>query len=108
MTVQSKLEYTLEKARSARNHKLVFFNDIVKTNGGVNLDFMKIIHQSVLGGCDGFYVEYQPIVTSEGGKIAGAEALVRWKRNLTGQFLRGCLSTGLRIIRACMILEIMC
>ena len=95
MTVQSKLEYTLEKARSARNHKLVFFNDIVKTNGGVNLDFMKIIHQSVLGGCDGFYVEYQPIVTSEGGKIAGAEA-------------RGCLSTGLRIIRACMILEIMC
>ena len=31
--VQSKLEYTLEKARSARNHKLVFFNDIVKTNG---------------------------------------------------------------------------
>ena len=61
MTVQSKLEYTLEKARSARNHKLVFFNDIVKTNGGVNLDFMKIIHQSVLDGCDGFYVEYQPI-----------------------------------------------
>lgn len=84
MTVQSKLEYTLEKARSARNHKLVFFNDIVKTNGGVNLDFMKIIHQSVLGGCDGFYVEYQPIVTSEGGKIAGAEALVRWKKEPYG------------------------
>lgn len=84
MTVQSKLEYTLEKARSARNHKLVFFNDIVKTNGGVNLDFMKIIHQSVLDGCDGFYVEYQPIVTSEGGKIAGAEALVRWKKEPYG------------------------
>lgn len=84
MTVQSKLEYTLEKARSARNHKLVFFNDIVKTNGGVNLDFMKIIHQSVLGGCDGFYVEYQPIVTSECGKIAGAEALVRWKKEPYG------------------------
>ena len=84
MTVQSKLEYTLEKAHSARNHKLVFFNDIVKTNGGVNLDFMKIIHQSVLGGCDGFYVEYQPIVTSEGGKIAGAEALVRWKKEPYG------------------------
>lgn len=45
---------------------------------------MKIIHQSVLNHCDGFYVEYQPIVTSEDGKIMGAEALVRWKKEPYG------------------------
>lgn len=83
-TVQSKLEYTLEKARERRSTGILFFNDLVLSYGGMNLDLMKIIHQSVLNHCDGFYVEYQPIVTSEDGKIMGAEALVRWKKEPYG------------------------
>lgn len=83
-TVQSKLEYTLEKARERRSTSILFFNDLVLSYGGMDLDLMKIIHQSVLNHCDGFYVEYQPIVTSEDGKIMGAEALVRWKKEPYG------------------------
>lgn len=83
-TVQSKLEYTLEKARERRSTGILFFNDLVQSYGGMDLDLMKIIHQSVLNHCDGFYVEYQPIVTSEDGKIMGAEALVRWKKEPYG------------------------
>lgn len=83
-TVQSKLEYTLEKARERRSTGILFFNDLVLSYGGMDLDLMKIIHQSVLNHCDGFYVEYQPIVTSEDGKIMGAEALVRWKKEPYG------------------------
>lgn len=83
-TVQSKLEYTLEKARERHSTGILFFNDLVLSYGGMDLDLMKIIHQSVLNHCDGFYVEYQPIVTSEDGKIMGAEALVRWKKEPYG------------------------
>lgn len=83
-TVQSKLEYTLEKARERRSTGILFFNELVLSYGGMDLDLMKIIHQSVLNHCDGFYVEYQPIVTSEDGKIMGAEALVRWKKEPYG------------------------
>ena len=83
-TVQSKLEYTLEKARERRSTGILFFNDLVLSYGSMDLDLMKIIHQSVLNHCDGFYVEYQPIVTSEDGKIMGAEALVRWKKEPYG------------------------
>lgn len=83
-TAQSKLEYTLEKARERRSTGILFFNDLVLSYGGMDLDLMKIIHQSVLNHCDGFYVEYQPIVTSEDGKIMGAEALVRWKKEPYG------------------------
>lgn len=83
-TVQSKLEYTLEKARERRSTGILFFNNLVLSYGGMDLDLMKIIHQSVLNHCDGFYVEYQPIVTSEDGKIMGAEALVRWKKEPYG------------------------
>ena len=88
-TVQSKLEYTLEKARERRSTGILFFNDLVLSYGGMDLDLMKIIHQSVLNHCDGFYVEYQPIVTSEDGKIMGAEALVRWKKEPYGAIPRG-------------------
>ena len=83
-TVQSKLEYVLGKMRTRRDHKLMFLNDLVQINGDVDLDLMKIIHQSVLNQCDGFYVEYQPVVHAQTGEIAGAEALVRWKKEPYG------------------------
>ena len=83
-TVQSKLEYVLGKMRTRRDHKLMFFNDLVQINGDVDLDLMKIIHQSVLNQCDGFYVEYQPVVHAQTGEIVGAEALVRWKKEPYG------------------------
>ena len=83
-TVQSKLEYVLGKMRTRRDHKLMFFNDLVQINGDVDLDLMKIIHQSVLNQCDGFYVEYQPVVLAQTGEMAGAEALFRWKKEPYG------------------------
>ena len=83
-TVQSKLEYVLGKMRTRRDHKLMFFNDLVQINGDVDLDLMKVIHQSVLNQCDGFYVEYQPVVHAQTGEIVGAEALVRWKQEPYG------------------------
>ena len=83
-TVQSKLEYVLGKMRTRRDNKLMFFNDLVQINGDVVLDLMMVIHQSVLNQCDGFYVEYQPVVHAQTGEIAGAEALVRWKKEPYG------------------------
>lgn len=83
-TVQSKLEYVLGKMRTRRDHKLMFFNDLVQINGDVDLDLMKVIHQSVLNQCDRFYVEYQPVVHAQTGEIVGAEALVRWKKEPYG------------------------
>lgn len=83
-TVQSKLEYVLGKMRTRRDHKLMFFNDLVQINGDVDLDLMKVIHQSVLNQCDGFYVEYQTVVHAQTGEIVGAEALVRWKKEPYG------------------------
>ena len=105
-TVQSKLEYVLGKMRTRRDHKLMFFNDLVQINGDVDLDLMKIIHQSVLNHCDGFYVEYQPVVHAQTGEIVGAEALVRWKKEPYGIVPPGMFIDWLES-NVCMIWEIL-
>lgn len=83
-SLSSKAAYALGHSETDHQGKLIIFNDEVCTSNNVDLELMKVIHQSVREGCEGFYVEYQPIVVSGTGRIIGAEALVRWRKEPYG------------------------
>lgn len=84
-SVRGQVSYALNHSVHKNQGKLVIFNDEVQTSRGVDLALMKVIHQSVRNNCEGFYLEYQPIVSAKTGCVVGAEALVRWKREPYGK-----------------------
>lgn len=83
-SICGQVTYALNNSVRRQQDKLMIFNDEVQTSRGVDLALMKVIHQSVRNGCEGFFVVYQPIVKAETGAIVGAEALVRWNREPYG------------------------
>lgn len=84
-SARGQVAYALDHSVHMHQGKLVIFNDEVQTSRGADLALMKVIHQSVRNNCEGFYLEYQPIVAADTGKAAGAEALVRWSREPYGK-----------------------
>lgn len=84
-SVRGQVTYALDHSVHKHQGQLVIFNDEVQTSRGVDLELMRVIHQSVRNNCEGFYLEYQPIVEAENGKVVGAEALVRWSREPYGK-----------------------
>ncbi len=83
-SVRGQVAYALDHSIHRHQGQLVIFNDEVQTSRGVDFTLMKAIHQSVQNNCEGFYLEYQPIVAAKTGEVVGAEALVRWKHEPYG------------------------
>lgn len=76
--IKSCLSFALNQSKREKHGQLVFFHE-KSGEDARNLRMISKVHQSIMEGCHGFYLRYQPIVDVSKDKIIGAEALLRWK-----------------------------
>ncbi len=87
--VYSYLMSALEKAKAGDDNKLIVFDDESHENNHKTLELLDVIKASIRNNCEGFYLCYQPFISTVSGKIIGAKALIRWKSPAYGEVSPG-------------------
>ena len=87
--VYSYLMSALEKAKDQEDNRLIVFDDDTQENNQKSLELLDVIKASIRNNCEGFYLCYQPFVSTVTGKIIGAEALIRWRHPEYGEVSPG-------------------
>lgn len=78
-TVYSSLKYAFAESKNAHHGELFLVKDTSSNGQKDMLKRLNTIRNSIIDGCNGFYICYQPVVNAENEELKGAEALIRWK-----------------------------
>ena len=88
-TIYSCLLSALEKSKDEDSYEMVLFDDESQEMNFKMLELLDAIKAAIRNHCEGFYLCYQPFVSTVTGKIIGAEALVRWRSPIFGEVSPG-------------------
>ncbi len=84
-TVCSCLDCACRESRQHNHGELVDFNGGYQQDSMKTLRLMNAIRDSVLDGCRGFQMEYEPVVAADTGWMNGAQASVFWEDAVYGR-----------------------
>lgn len=82
--VLSCLVSIIEKAKAEELYELIVYDDELHTKMYQSTQLINTIKSAILNDCEGFYLCYQPFVSTISGRVIGAEALIRWKNEEFG------------------------
>ena len=88
MEIRSSLTYAISISKEERHGDIVFFDENDNLYGK-RFRMLSVIHKDIIDGCKGFYMVYQPLMDVKTGRVAGAEALVRWHNEAYGDVAPG-------------------
>lgn len=81
--VLNELMILLREAKHTNSSELYVYNYEKTLEAHYKMELMETIKKSVLYGCEGFYLTYQPQV-DRNSRITGVESLIRWKSEKYG------------------------
>lgn len=82
--VLSCLVSIVEKAKAEEIYDLIIYDDALHTKMYETTQLINTIKSAIQNDCEGFYLCYQPFVSTISGKVIGAEALIRWRSEELG------------------------
>ena len=83
-SIYTSAKYALDFSKSQRHGNLIIFHNDELDNKKSNIELVDAVRNSVINGMDGFFLEYQPIVSSVDGRLVGMEVLLRWQKEPYG------------------------
>lgn len=83
--VQGSARYALEQSKIEHHGELYVFDDTMTGTKKKKLELICALRKSMMNGYEGFYMCYQPLVSSDSETVLGAEALLRWTSNDFGE-----------------------
>ena len=88
-SVQSSARYALERSKHEHHGELYVFENDMKDSTRRRLELMSALRKSMLNDYEGFFMCYQPLMSSDKEELIGAEALLRWQSSDFGTVMPG-------------------
>lgn len=93
-TIYACLNYADDESKLKGHGDMVVFSDDFNEGSHQRLAMINDIRLSIMRGCGGFYLLYQPVVDAKSERLIGAEALLRWRSERYGDAPRPNSSTS--------------
>lgn len=79
-SIYNSAKYALDYSKTQKHGNLIIFHNDEQDNNKSSLELVDAVRKSVLNGFEGFYLEYQPVVSAANGRLVGMDVLLRWKK----------------------------
>ncbi|MBQ6406463.1 MAG: EAL domain-containing protein [Butyrivibrio sp.] len=83
-SIYTSAKYALDFSKTQRHGNLIIFHNDELDNKKSNIELVDAVRSSVVNKMEGFFLEYQPIVSSVDGRLVGMEVLLRWQKEPYG------------------------